>query len=102
MCSGDIIKSNIRQISKSNISKTGAIFENFEKSESFLDFYLVHKYVTRNKLKTSSYKLNAIHNIPEKYYQRRNVRENFYFKVILKSKTLKWVKTSKNFKMMFR
>ena len=39
MYSSDFIKSNKRQISKSNISKTAAIFD---KSKSFLDFYLVY------------------------------------------------------------
>ena len=42
--SSDIIKSNKRQISKSNISKTAAILKPDER-ESFLDFYLVYKYV---------------------------------------------------------
>ena len=44
MYSSDIIKSNKRQISKSNISKTAAILKN-AKNESFLDFYLVYKHV---------------------------------------------------------
>ena len=43
--SSDIIKSNKKQISKSNISKTAVIFEKNDKSESFLDFYLVNNYV---------------------------------------------------------
>ena len=42
--SSDISKSNKRQISKSNISKQQRILKN-DKSESFLDFYLVYKYV---------------------------------------------------------
>ena len=42
--SSDIIKSDIKLISISNISETAENFEN-DKNKRFSDFYLVHKYV---------------------------------------------------------